>query len=173
MNRKAISKRKRFEVFKLYNFTCVYCGSMPPNITLEVDHIIPVSKGGSDDISNLACSCFDCNRGKSNKDLKSIPNILIENSNEKLEQYKQYIKWVKEKTKLENELVDLICDVYESYNEGYIPNEKFQNTIKEFIKKIGFENVKYAMNIACSNSKTYFTYKYFCGVCWNIFKKNN
>ncbi len=34
---------------------------------LEVDHIMPVSRGGSDDISNLQLLCFECNRGKSDR----------------------------------------------------------------------------------------------------------
>ena len=48
---------------------CVYCGvevtyySKRHN-TMELDHKIPVSKGGSDDPDNLACSCRPCNRAK-------------------------------------------------------------------------------------------------------------
>jgi len=33
-------------------------------VSLEVDHRIPESKGGTDDESNLVTSCRDCNRGK-------------------------------------------------------------------------------------------------------------
>lgn len=36
-------------------------------VTLEVDHIIPVSKGGKTVMTNLQALCWDCNRGKSNK----------------------------------------------------------------------------------------------------------
>lgn len=60
----AIGKTKRFEVFRRDGFTCQYCGNRPPDIVLEVDHIDPVSKGGSDHDLNLITSCFDCNRGK-------------------------------------------------------------------------------------------------------------
>lgn len=31
---------------------------------LEVDHIIPISKGGTSDMGNLITACFDCDRGK-------------------------------------------------------------------------------------------------------------
>jgi 5-methylcytosine-specific restriction endonuclease McrA len=72
----AISKKRRFEVFKRDGFKCVYCGKSPPAVILEADHIEPKSKGGVDDINNLITACFDCNRGKSNIPLgKIIPKL--------------------------------------------------------------------------------------------------
>lgn len=67
--RKALKTTLRFRIFKRDGFTCQYCGSKAPDVSLEVDHIIPVSNGGSDDESNLTTACFDCNRGKSDSDL--------------------------------------------------------------------------------------------------------
>jgi len=54
----------RFKILKKYNFTCQYCGRRAPEVKLEVDHIIPISKGGSNDEDNLTVACFECNRGK-------------------------------------------------------------------------------------------------------------
>ena len=65
--RKNVSNKTRFEVFKRDNFTCQYCGKSAPEVVLNVDHIEPVSKGGSNDISNLITSCFECNNGKETK----------------------------------------------------------------------------------------------------------
>ena len=50
--------------------TCVYCGAS--NVPLEVEHLIPRSKGGSDRISNLAIACTSCNQKKSNKSLEEF-----------------------------------------------------------------------------------------------------
>ncbi|NTV45830.1 MAG: HNH endonuclease [Chlorobiales bacterium] len=52
------------------NWKCRSCGrsAKENGITLEVDHIIPRSKGGTNDISNLQTLCKKCNIGKSNKD---------------------------------------------------------------------------------------------------------
>ena len=70
--RKPISKRIRFAVFDRDGFTCCYCGRQPPSVQLEIDHIIPVSNGGTNDQENLRTACVDCNRGKSNKSLGQI-----------------------------------------------------------------------------------------------------
>ena len=58
----------RYNVLKRDNFRCQICGrSAQDGVTLEVDHIIPISKGGKTEYSNLRTLCKDCNRGKSNK----------------------------------------------------------------------------------------------------------
>lgn len=43
---------------------CTYCGASGNDVELEIDHIIPVAKGGSNHISNLTTSCMACNRKK-------------------------------------------------------------------------------------------------------------
>ena len=49
---------------------CLSCGrsAREDGVSLEVDHIIPRSKGGSDEMTNLQTLCRKCNIGKSNKD---------------------------------------------------------------------------------------------------------
>lgn len=52
------------------HFTCCKCGNSitkEPNLLLEIDHIIPVSKGGLTTEDNLQTLCWKCNRAKSNK----------------------------------------------------------------------------------------------------------
>ena len=51
------------------DYTCCECGNSiykEPNLLLEVDHIIPVSKGGKTEPDNLQTLCWKCNRTKSN-----------------------------------------------------------------------------------------------------------
>ncbi len=43
---------------------CAYCGEQ--NVSLEIEHIHPKSKGGSNRVSNLTLSCHACNQGKDN-----------------------------------------------------------------------------------------------------------
>jgi hypothetical protein len=55
----------RRQVFKRDNFTCTYCGQRGG--ALECDHVMPISRGGSNDPANLTTACRDCNRDKGNK----------------------------------------------------------------------------------------------------------
>lgn len=59
------NKKLRFFILKRDNFTCQYCGrGIKDGIVLQVDHILPKSKGGKDIKENLKTSCRDCNQGK-------------------------------------------------------------------------------------------------------------
>lgn len=42
-------------------YLCPACGNMEPFIKLTEDHIVPISKGGSDDITNIQPLCMECN----------------------------------------------------------------------------------------------------------------
>ena len=48
-----------------YGRKCCYCGI--ENVSMEIEHITPKSRGGSDRVSNLAIACHDCNQRKGNK----------------------------------------------------------------------------------------------------------
>jgi hypothetical protein len=188
----AIGKKIRFEVFKRDGFVCQYCGNHPPDITLEVDHIDPKSKGGSDDINNLTTSCFDCNRGKSNTELKQIPNSLINNNELLKERESQYIEYHKILAKIDKRIsneVNKIVLVFESFFPDKTPTSEFKKrSIQPFIQKLNVFEVKDAMEIACSkfenendsiytkgkgwSSKSSAALSYFCGICWNKIKNN-
>lgn len=63
-----INYRLMFQVMKRDNFKCWYCGrstATDPTVVLQVDHIIPWSKGGETTMENLRTSCSKCNLGKS------------------------------------------------------------------------------------------------------------
>lgn len=67
-NKKSISLKLRSEVLKRDKYRCQHCGaSAKGGASLHVDHIIPESKGGKTNLSNLQVLCADCNLGKSNK----------------------------------------------------------------------------------------------------------
>ena len=58
------------DCFERDNYTCKSCGNSThdePNLLLEIDHIVPVSKGGYTTEENLQTLCWKCNRSKGNK----------------------------------------------------------------------------------------------------------
>lgn len=58
----------RSAVFERDNFTCQICGySSHDGAELCIDHIIPYSQGGSDELDNLQTLCTRCNRSKADK----------------------------------------------------------------------------------------------------------
>lgn len=57
----------RYKILKRDNFKCKACGKSASEVELQIDHIIPVSKGGKTIESNLQALCKKCNSGKSNK----------------------------------------------------------------------------------------------------------
>lgn len=65
--RQNIPERLRFKIYRRDGFTCQYCGRTAREMELSIDHIIPISKGGTNDASNLTTACMPCNRGKSDE----------------------------------------------------------------------------------------------------------
>lgn len=69
IERSKVTLTLRTEVLKRDNYTCQHCGATKNDgVLLHVDHIIPVSKGGKTEVSNLQTLCDWCNLGKSNKE---------------------------------------------------------------------------------------------------------
>jgi 5-methylcytosine-specific restriction endonuclease McrA len=70
----------RHEVFLRDGYRCRECGATNQETSLEVDHIIPVSQGGTDELKNLQTLCTACNRAKGNRAWTAPPgkNLIIE-----------------------------------------------------------------------------------------------
>ena len=68
VERAKMSNSLRYDVLKRDGFRCQICGATAQEgAKLHVDHIVPVSKGGKTELSNLRTLCDRCNMGKSNK----------------------------------------------------------------------------------------------------------
>jgi ATP adenylyltransferase len=64
----AVPESIRYQILKEANGKCILCGTSAAESVLHVDHIVPRSKGGGNDVDNLQCLYESCNLGKGNKD---------------------------------------------------------------------------------------------------------
>jgi ATP adenylyltransferase len=63
-----VSGTLRYEVLKRARFRCELCGVSADVRALEVDHILPRSRGGTDALDNLQALCYRCNAMKRDRD---------------------------------------------------------------------------------------------------------
>lgn len=179
--RKNLSKRIRFEVFKRDKFTCQYCGKSAPDVVLEVDHIKPVSKGGTNEMINLVTSCFDCNRGKSDKELsddavvKKQQEQMLELA-EKKEQLDMLYEWRKELLDIKNNQVDMVCNYFEEVSSSWFSiNEYGKKKVKKWLQEFSVEELFDAIEISVnkyledktSQENVLFCFDKIPGICAN------
>ena len=71
----AVPGSVRFEVLKRSGGRCELCGASSRDNQIDVDHIVPRAKGGSNDISNLQALCRTCNAQKCDRDDTDFASI--------------------------------------------------------------------------------------------------
>lgn len=170
--RKPIGKKLRFDVLKRDDFICAYCGSSPPSVVLQVDHIFPVSQGGTNTIDNLITSCQPCNIGKGATNLLIIPQSLKEKAAlvaEQEAQIKGYYQIMQEKESRLDAEMWAIADIIETNSPQDGMKRQWLSSIKRFVSRLGFYETKNAAEIArdkfsWGGKKTFL---YFCGICHN------
>lgn len=67
-NRELLSGSLRYNIIARAGGRCEACGISAEEKALEVDHIVPVNKGGTNDESNLQALCYSCNAQKRDRD---------------------------------------------------------------------------------------------------------
>lgn len=116
----AVAKEK---IFIRDKYECQYCGS---HEDLEIDHIIPLSKGGNNEDSNLITACHKCNNLKGDKDIKEFFK-MIERDNKKLERVSKILDTLEEKEKEKDK------EIEKEINDPYV--NPYVNTFKREYKK--------------------------------------
>lgn len=181
----------RFEVFKRDRFTCAYCGRTPPAVVLEVDHILAVAQGGSDDAENLATSCWECNRGKGARPLGALAAGTAADRAEALaeqeRQLAEYQRWRATRQRRERRELLKLAEAF-----GSIAGNSFRqgdetrwfwadSTALIFLRKLGYHGVRELIDVTASRAykwaghgdreRALDTWKYFCGCCWTEIKE--
>jgi len=179
----AVGKKTRFEIFKRDEFTCQYCGRRPPNVTLEVDHVIPRAEGGGDNQANLVTSCFDCNRGKGARSLDEVPpgaSEELRRRKELREQTDALSDFLEQERSRETRYVRNCAKRWRTNLPEHLCDCEFpadrHTSLRIFLRRLPPSEVADAIDIAHLKRpprETWdepATWKYFCGVCWHKIK---
>jgi len=129
--RTPIPKKLRFQVLEKHKFKCRYCGRGTPEVTLEIDHVIPVALGGGNHEDNLVPACYDCNRGKSAQEIDhlALDSEYGESYVNELEAFytslDENLKIKEKEIELRNRLVKRLADYWYKLAPGYfkLPTE--------------------------------------------------
>jgi hypothetical protein len=139
--RKAIPKKLRFEVFKRDSFACQYCGRKAPEVILEIDHIKPHSKGGTDDLLNLVTACEWCNSGKSDRPLSDDTVVekqrrQLEELQERREQLEMMFEWQRGLLSLDEEVIvhlsDFWCGLAPPFRLTGVGLQKLRKLVRQY-----------------------------------------
>lgn len=177
MAREPIPKSVRFEVFKRDKFSCQYCGKSAPEVILEVDHIVPVSKGGKNEILNLVTACRDCNMGKSNREISDDAAVVkqkqqLDELQDRREQLEMMLKWRESLSDTLDAEVDSIVSIFVK-NTYWTPTAEDRRLFRKLIRQFGFNEVYTSSELALD---TYFNNQYeeykkalskIGGICYN------
>lgn len=158
--RKNLTKSLRFEVFKRDSFTCQYCGQKSPDVLLEIDHIEPVSQGGTNDILNLLTSCRACNSGKSDRRLSDTSVVekqrrQLEELQERKEQIEMMFQWQKGLLDLDDSVTNQLASYWSKVVPGYSLNENGIKTLKRLKKTFEISEIMAAMKTAAESYLTF------------------
>ncbi len=174
--RKALGNAVRFSVFERDGFKCQYCGSQPPSVVLQVDHVVPVSKGGGNELDNLVASCTNCNAGKFTRTLEGpAPADYAAKAEDAEVRAIQLNAYRAQLTRFREELqasVDFVGAAF--WGEGLTWSKEDasdkRGRVSKFIDLIGLGEVSEAAEIAFSKFPEEMSdgtrFKYFCGICW-------
>lgn len=168
--RKGISKRVRFSVFSRDGFACRYCGATSETVQLVLDHIEPVSKGGSDEPENLVTACQPCNAGKSDKPVNSTAvneahRLALA---QELNEQKAALKAAKEAAEARSKIHQEVCNYYCQLRGVKEIRKDCLRTYVSLIEKHGVEAVFEWMDLAAARLEQWASdvnfIRYVCGI---------
>ena len=84
----------------VHKHKCAYCGGLSGDNILQVEHILPQSKDGTDKVSNLTISCQVCNEAKGSMTLEQWEKVLYASPSEINEKRLEKIPAIKRQSKL-------------------------------------------------------------------------
>lgn len=131
-------------------------------------------------ITNLVAACFDCNRGKSNIPLTSLPQSLEADAKVRRERLRQ-IKWLRalnqRERAVQEEQIEYISDTWITAigddPQKYQVTEEAWETIRKFLKLLPAQQVNNAAALLwkVQNKTPDSQFRFFCGCCWRMIRQ--
>lgn len=127
---------------------------------LEVDHIKPVSKQGTNELLNLVTSCKSCNLGKSNREISD--NSVVEKQRSQLkdlqerrEQIEMMIDWQREFTNLDDFQIKQVADYWSELVYPFELTDSGKNSLSKMLKRYKLSEILEAMKISVTQYVKY------------------
>ena len=169
-----LSKKTRFDVFKRDLFTCQYCGRRPPDVVLQVDHIIAKAKDGSDDPDNLTTSCDECNQGKSDRSLGNTLPIVDEMQRlEAIQEMQERAALLQSEVSTAVELraaEDVMLDALRCFWEDKGLYGFRREDARMFVKQLAGDQLMEAVDATANKRGHGNPWRYFCACCWKMIR---
>lgn len=165
----AVTKRTRYEVLRRDNHACRYCGAVADDTPLTIDHVVPVSLGGTDNADNLAAACKDCNAGKASI---SPDQPLVEDVQQKAFDFRRgYEAALQEEViqlRATKDYQDEFATIWEYHTNMSMPRGWKSSVGRWHAMGVPMELLEYATEIAADrpNIAASGRWKYMCGIVW-------
>lgn len=176
-----VSKRLRYEVLRRDNHTCRYCGGTAPDVKITIDHVLPVSLGGSDVAENLVAACVDCNAGKA---ATNPDAVLVEDVQADAIRWAQAMRTASELLAEERAIRDAPRRAFEEAwgSYGWNDNRGRRHLITlpagwetsiDAVNRAGLDEdeIVEAVAVAMARKQVNDRFRYFCGVAWTMVRK--
>lgn len=169
----AVSKRTRYEVLRRDNFTCRYCRSTENPLT--VDHVVPVTLGGTDDPSNLVAACKDCNYGKASS---SPDQALVDQVSDDAVRWARALTTVVRARARQQKKRDAYTAAFHAewtahtydHQQVLLPIN-WQSSIERFYDLgVPIDELLRCIKVTCGNERIHGddAFRYFCGCAWRV-----
>lgn len=168
-----VSKRLRFEILRRDNYACRYCGATAPAARLTVDHVIPVTLGGTDSPDNLVTACGDCNAGKTSVWPGSE---VIEDVSDRALAWSDAIEKAAAEVST-GRRVDEIATFDACWREwtvngrGVARDDQWRSTVKVWLDRgLTMDLIRYAVEQSMDRSEiaSESKWRYYCGIAWRL-----
>lgn len=182
--RKSLRKSARFAIFQRDGFTCAYCGRRPPNAVLEIDHIVPLAEGGTNDDTNLITSCEDCNAGKGKKVLVGPgpkPDVEVDYlaAQQELAELERYNRLKAQRDRVREEVIANLQETWVTSLEGLgveNPRVPLRSAVDNLLLTFEPEDIEWSFRYAIGRVwRKWFdedkVFKYACGCLWKELRR--